>query len=127
MTQINIFYHFPSQTKRLIASILTVLIVFNILSGPPIYSTWVDRNHALERSFCSTSNLLNSDQTNPDSETSHCSLCLLNNKINLLIAASNNIFFASSQLSCKLPATVSIQPYRIATFTFNSQAPPKII
>ena len=121
------FFTFPLQAKRLISSTLTALIVLNILSRPPALSTWVYGNDTQKSSLCSASNLNDGDQTDTVYEISHCSLCVLNNKIGLSIAAPNNISFVSSRLTSDLAATVSIQPYHLATFTFNSQAPPKII
>ena len=121
------FFTFSSQEKRLISIALTVLIVLSSVSGPHALSTWANGNDIQKSSLCSTSSLNDSDRTDTDPEISHCSLCLLNHKIDLSNAAPNNIFFVSSRLTFDLAATVSIQPRQIATFTFNSQAPPKII
>ena len=121
------FFYFSSQEKRLISIALTVLIVLSSVSGPHALSTWANGNDIQKSSLCSTSNLNDGDQTDTDPEISHCSLCLLNNKIDISITAPNNIFFVSSRLTSDPAATISIQPYNIATFTFNSQAPPKII
>ncbi len=121
------FFTFTSQAKRLISIVLTLLIVLSSVLGPHALSTWANGNDIQKSSLCSTSNLNDSDRTETDSEISHCFLCLLNHKIALSIAAPNNIFFVSSRLTFDLAATVSIQPYHIATFTFDSQAPPKII
>ena len=121
------FFTFSSQEKRLISIALTVLIVLSSFSGPHALSTWANGNDIQKSSLCSTSSLNDSDRTDPDPEILHCSLCLLNHKIDLSNAAPNNIFFVSSRLTSDRTANVSIQPHHIATFTFNSQAPPKII
>ena len=121
------FFTFSLQAKRLISIALTVLIVLTSVSGPHALSTWANGNDIQKSSLCSTSSLIDSDRTDTDPEISHCSLCLLNHKIDLSNAAPNNIFFVSSRHTSDLTATVSIQPHHIATFTFNSQAPPKII
>ncbi len=121
------FFTFSSQAKRLISIALTTLIVLSSVSGPHTISTWANGNDIQKSTLCATSNLNDDDQTDTDSGIPHCSLCLLNKKIDLSITAPHNIFFVSSHLTSDLTATVSIQPYHIATFTFNSQAPPKII
>ena len=121
------FFTFSLQAKRLISIALTVLIVLTSVSGPHALSTWANGNDIQKSSLCSTSSLIDSDRTDTDPEISHCSLCLLNHKIDLSNAAPNDIFFVSSRHTSDLTATVSIQPHHIATFTFNSQAPPKII
>ena len=121
------FFTFSSQEKRLISIALTVLIVLSSVSGPHALSTWANGNDIQKSSLCSTSSLNDSDRTDTDPEILHCSLCLLNHKIDLPNADPNNIFFVSSRLTSDLTATVSIQPHHIVTFTFNSQAPPKII
>ena len=121
------FFTFSSQEKRLISIALTVLIVLSSFSGPHALSTWANENDIQKSSLCSTSSLNDSDQNDTDPEISHCSLCLLNHKIDLSNAAPNNIFFVSSRLTSDLTANVSIQPHDITTFTFNSQAPPKIV
>ena len=120
-------FTFPLQAKRLISIALTVLIVLSSFSGPHALSTLVDGNDAQRGSLCSAYNLIDGNQTDTDSEITHCSLCLLNNKIDHFLAVPNNIFLASPQLSSDLNATELVQPYRVAYFTFNSQAPPKII
>ena len=121
------FFTFSLRAKRLFSIALAALIALSSLSGPYALSTWSSGNDVQKSSLCSTSSLNDSDQTDTDPEISHCSLCLLNHKIDLSNAAPNNIFFVSSRLTSDLTATVSIQPHHIATFTFNSQAPPKII
>ena len=121
------FFTFSSQEKRLISIAIAALIALSSLSGPHALSTWSNGNDIQKSSLCSTSNLIDSEQTNSDFESSHCSLCLLNHKIDLSNAAPNNMFFVSSRLTSDLTPNVSIQPHHIATFTFNSQAPPKII
>ena len=121
------FFAFSLQAKRLFSIALAALIALSSLSGPHALSTWSNGNDVQKNSLCSTSNLIDSEQTNSDFERSHCSLCLLNHKIDLFNAAPNIIFFVSSRHTSDFTATVSIQPHHIATFTFNSQAPPKII
>ena len=121
------FFTFSLQAKRLFSIALAALIALSSLSGPHALSTWSNGNDVQKNSLCSTSNLIDSEQTNSDIESSHCSLCLLNHKIDLFNAAPNNIFFVSSRHTSDFTATVSIQPHHIATLTFNSQAPPKII
>ena len=121
------FFTFSSQEKRLISIAIAALIALSSLSGPHALSTWANGNDIQKSSLCSTSSLNDSDRTDTDPEILHCSLCLLNHKIDLSNAAPNNMFFVSSRLTSDLTATVSIQPHHIATFTFNSQAPPKII
>ncbi len=121
------FFTFSSQEKRLISIAIAALIALSSLSGPHALSTWANGNDIQKSSLCSTSSLNDSDRTDTDPEILHCSLCLLNHKIDLSNAAPNNMFFVSSRLTSDLTPNVSIQPHHIATFTFNSQAPPKII
>ena len=121
------FFTFSSQEKRLISIAIAALIALSSLSGPHALSTWANGNDIQKSSLCSTSSLIDSDRTDTDPEILHCSLCLLNHKIDLSNAAPNNMFFVSSRLTSDLTPNVSIQPHHIATFTFNSQAPPKII
>lgn len=121
------FFTFSLQAKRLFSIALAALIALSSLSGPHALSTWANGNDIQKSSLCSTSSLNDSDRTDTDPEISHCSLCLLNHKIDLFNADPNNIFFVSSRHTSDFTATVSIQPHHIATFTFNSQAPPKII
>ena len=121
------FFTFSLRAKRLFSIALAALIALSSLSGPYALSTWSSGNDVQKSSLCSTSNLIDSEQTNSDFESSHCWLCLPNNTTDPCLAVSSNTFLASSQLFSDLTATISITPYRLANSTFKSRAPPKII
>ena len=118
---------FSSRGKRLISNVLTTPILLNALSGNAVFLTTADEKYSFESSLCSTSNLINKEPANSNLETLHCQFCLLSFEIALSKNKPREIYRAHLRLPYTLSSTGSVQLLDLANFTFDSQAPPKII